>query len=106
MKIWKTFPRMTAWLVFFGGLGVVLAVDHYMRIESGWALHGGLPEIVYYGVPALLSLVSVFLLWRATSTYKKPALRIVELVAHLVAGSAVYLFALLLYVTETGIDSL
>ena len=100
------YPRSIAWVLFFGGLAVMLLVDHYVRIESGVAPRGGLPEVVYYGVPILLCIASSCLLWRATKKYRRTLVRILEVVGHLAFGSVAYLFALLWYVTGTGIDSL
>ena len=105
-RLIDTHPRVTAWLMFFGGLAVLLAIDHALRIRDGVVQSGGIPEVVYYGVPVILGLLATGCLWRAVRKNQKMAWGILEATGHLVVGFMLYAIALLYYVTGTGIDSL
>lgn len=85
---------------------MLLVIDRLDRMRDGRVQDGGLPEVIYYGVPVLLSVVSVYCLSYAVRKYQKVYLGVLEALAHLVVGAAVYCLAVLVYVVGTGIDSL
>lgn len=100
------YPRCCAWCSFFAGLTILLLIDHLLRIQDGHVEDGGLPEIVYYGVPTLLGFVSLWFLTLAARKYKHLVIGLLEVSGHLAMGFVIYAFVLLYYVVGTGIDSL
>jgi hypothetical protein len=80
--------------------------DHLLRIRDGQVWNGGLPELVYYGVPALLGVLSLSFLWRAVRKGRKLLVGLLELLGHLAVGFLIYAAVLLYYVVGAGIDSL
>lgn len=93
------------WLLFFGGFGLELIIDHLMRLRDGDVTNGGLPSSLWNGIQLMLLIGAVALLYRGA----KPLGRVVGAVAillQLMVGYVLYNLAFLWYVVETGIDSL
>jgi len=102
----NTFPRISAWLVFFGGLVTLLLVDHHLRMRDGVIWNGGIPYRLQMGMALLLGCLSVCLLWRAVKKYQNRILGILEIIGHVIVGYVLMCVMLLYYVLETEIDSL
>ena len=97
---------ITAWLLFFGGFGVEVGIDHFLRTREGRISAGGLPELVWFGIPILLGAASAWLAWRATQSLRSTWRRAAIVSGQLVVGFIIYSAACLGYVVQSGIDSL
>lgn len=97
-----------AWLQFLLGLAVLGSCDYYVRRRDGWIGRTGTPtpDLVWFGVPVVLAIVGIALLWRATDHLRNVWGRLAVVVAHVALGFVIYLAACLWYVLSTGIDSL
>jgi hypothetical protein len=102
----NTFPRISAWLVFLGGLAALLFADHNLRMRDGRIWDGGIPEMLSAGMLLALGCLSVWLLWFAAKNYKHRLLGILEIIGHVIIGYALLCVILLYYTVKTGIDSL
>lgn len=97
-----------AWLQFLLGLVVLASYDYYVRWRDGWLGHTGTPtpDVVWFGVPLLLAIVGVILLWRATAHLRHGWVRYAAVVVQVALGFVVYVAACLWYVIGTGVDSM
>lgn len=97
-----------AWLQFLLGLAVLASFDYYVRRRDGWLGEYGTPtpDVVWFGVPAVLAVVGIALLWRATSRLRRGWVRLAVVAAQIVLGFVIYSAACLWYVIGTGVDSL
>jgi len=98
---------LIAWVQFVVGLLILGAADYYVRWRDGWLEDGGMPtpEIVWFGVPSLLGLVAMLLLWRSTVGMKRRWQRVIVVASQAVIGLVLYGAACLWYVIATGVDS-
>ena len=62
------------------------------------------PDVVWFGVPVLLGLIGVVLLWFATAGIQRLWVRAAIIVAQAALGFFLYAAACLWYVVETGVD--
>ena len=99
---------VSAWLVFIFGLIIIGSCDYYVRWRDGWLGKGGLPtpDVVWFGVPIVLGIIAVALLWYATGIIERSWVRIVIVAVQALIGFAIYIAACLWYVIGTGVDSL
>src|SRR6185312_5197706 len=60
-----------AWVQFIGGLVVLVCCDYYVRWRDGWLGNSGFPtpDVIWFGVPILLGIIALLLLWRGTGGY-------------------------------------
>lgn len=90
-----------AWFFFFAQLALLCAVDYQLRARGSW-----LSDYILFGVPAIMALLAVPLLWRSTSGSRRRWMRAVIVSIHLLLGFALYCAVGLWYVVEAGIDSM
>jgi uncharacterized BrkB/YihY/UPF0761 family membrane protein len=97
-----------AWLQFLLGLAVLGSSDYYVRRRDGWLGQTGTPtpDLVWFGVPVVLAIVGVALLWRATDRLRNGWVRLAVVAVQAALGFMLYLAACLWYVLGTGVDSL
>lgn len=100
------YPRISAWIVFLGGLTIIILTDYYMRMSDGKIRDGGVPDAIACGAMLILGCLVVCLLWRAAKKYKHRVLEIFEIIGHIAIGYAILFIILLYYTLATGIDSL
>ncbi|MBN1910999.1 MAG: hypothetical protein JW818_14735 [Pirellulales bacterium] len=95
-----------AWLQFIAGLIVLGAYDYYVRWRDGWLDTGGSPtsDVVWFGVPIVLGMIGVPLLWRATAAFPRPWVRVIVVAIQIAVGFIVFFAANIWYVIETGVD--
>ena len=91
---------------FFAGLGLELGIDYYLRMVDGNPKTGGLEPNLYYGIQLLLSVVAIVLAFIACQKISVLAYRVLIVAIQGVLGFGVYLYVLLYYVFESGIDSM
>jgi hypothetical protein len=97
---------LIAWLVFLGGFGVEVGIDRFLRMRNGDVTTGGIPEPLWFAIPIVLALVSVFLAWQGTRPLHAVWKRLAVISVELVVGFVIYAGACLWYVVGSGIDSL
>jgi hypothetical protein len=99
---------LLAWLQFLIGLAVLGVVDYGIRWRDGWLATTGMPtpDAVWFGVPLLLGLIGVALLWYSTAGIKRLWIRAAIVGVQALLGFCLYMAACLWYVIETGVDSL
>jgi predicted membrane channel-forming protein YqfA (hemolysin III family) len=83
-----------------------MLIDYTLRTRTGDITTGGMPELVWFGLPLILAAISVLIIWRGASKWKRRWIGVTEVVAHVIVGVLVYLYGGLFYVLKTGIDSL
>ena len=108
-QAWRMFKfAALAWLQFIVGLVVLGSWNYYVRWRDGWLDTGGspTPDAVWFGVPLLLGVIAIVLLWHATASVPRFWVRVALVVMHAFVGFALYLVACFWYVTGTGIDSM
>ena len=89
-------------MLFFGGLGAEMLVDHLWR--RMWA--GGFPEPVWYAIQILLATVALVLAYRGTAALSSLGLRLTVVVGQAALGFGLYVWAVMAYIVGTGVDSL
>ena len=96
------------WLQFIVGLLILGSWDYYVRWRDGWLGNGGkpTPDAVWFGVPLLLGVIALILLWRATAAIRRSWTRVAVVAVQALLGFAFYVVACLWYVVGTGVDSL
>jgi len=96
-----------AWLLFIAGLGILGFADYYIRWRDGWLGHSGLPtpDIIWFGVPLLLGIFSVLLLWRSTAHVQRVRVRLAVVSVQAFGGFLLYMVLCLWYVISTGVDA-
>jgi hypothetical protein len=99
---------LLAWVQFIGGLLILGSIDFYIRWRDGWLGSTGMPtpDVIWFGVPLLLGIVAILLLWCGTASIQSPWARIGAIAAQAIVGFVIYMAASLWYVIETGVDSL
>jgi hypothetical protein len=99
---------LVAWIQFIVGLVILGAADYWIRWRGGWLGNPGTPtpDAIWFGVPSLLGLVAMSLLWRSTGRMNRWWLRVIVVVSQAAIGFILYLAACLWYVIGTGVDSL
>lgn len=102
----KTFPRISAWLVFFAGLAALVFCDYYLRMRDGEIWNGGIPDMLNIGAVLLLGCMSVCLLWHVVRKRENRILGILEIAGHIIAGYVLMYVTMFCYILGTGIDSL
>lgn len=98
---------IAAWLVFGGGLGVILVIDWQLRIRQLGANVGDwLPDIIVGLSQIVILSLAAFLAWRGTKQLASTSMRIGALAIQIIIGLVVYLGVGLWYMVAFEIDSL
>ncbi|MCC7423067.1 MAG: hypothetical protein IT428_22555 [Planctomycetaceae bacterium] len=93
---------MLAWMQFVIGLLVLFEVSHSVDPRGNKLGGSGLSDEVWFGVPAILGLVSTGLLWKATTGVRSTAWQVVIVVGHLLFGFVFYMVATVNYLLHCG----
>jgi hypothetical protein len=97
-----------AWTIFVGGLGILITSDALIRHRAGEFGHSGLPtpDVIWFGVPILLAMLAIVVLWRSTIGFRHLWLRFIVVAAQMFVGFVLYMMIMLWYVIGTGIDAM
>lgn len=95
-----------AWLVFFGGYSLEMAIDYWLRVQDNNITTSGIPEPLWFLIPITLAIFALWLVFIATKPLITPWKRLLVLALHASAGIIIYAFSSLFYIVGTGIDSL
>ncbi len=97
-----------AWLVFFGGFAVEMAVLYALgAILPPEIFKGGrLSELVWFAIQWVLAIVSVRFAYLGTAPLKKLWKRLLVLGLEVAVAFCIYAIVGLIYVVFTGIDSM
>jgi hypothetical protein len=95
-----------AWIQFVVGLVILGAADYWIRWRGGWLGSPGMPtpDAIWFGVPSLLGLVAIPLMWRSTVGMNRWWLRVIVIVSQAAIGFILYSAACLWYIIGTGVD--
>jgi uncharacterized BrkB/YihY/UPF0761 family membrane protein len=92
-----------AWIVWLGGVGLLVLVDYLLRVSDGDIRTGGVPALLGAVLLILLGAVSLWLLYRAMpriELWKRLALVGVQAAVGYSVGAVIGIY----YVCGTGID--
>lgn len=97
---------ITAWVIFFGGFTLEMAVDHLLRIQDENIRTGGIPELLWFLIQIMLAIFAIWLVFIATKPLVVLWKRLVVLGLQASIGFIIYVFIGLNYIVGTGIDAL
>lgn len=97
---------LLAWLVFFGGFLVEIAIDYALRMADGNIRTGGIPEPGWFLVQWVLAVVALGLLYTGTNDIRPLYRRLLSVSIHAAIAFAAYLVIGFCYVVGAGVDSL
>ncbi|MGA3287619.1 MAG: hypothetical protein ABSD46_09345 [Bacteroidota bacterium] len=95
---------LIAWLVFIGSLTVEFLCDYSLRVLSGNKYLGGIPKSIFFTLEYVISMVFVWLLFKATNSIDSAWRRAFIIFAQIVAGFIVYVVMSLFYIMLSGIE--
>ncbi|MFC1742506.1 hypothetical protein ACFL35_00825 [Candidatus Riflebacteria bacterium] len=93
-----------AWLLFFTGFAIELAIDYYWRLGDGNIHTGGFPEPFWFGIPFLLAAISAWIAFKGSTGLSPAWKRYPVLAVQLILGFFLYAFICAVYITGAGID--
>jgi hypothetical protein len=97
---------ITAWIIYLGGFAIVMAIDHFLRIQDGNIRTGGIPEALWFLIQITLGVVALRLLFTATKPIITLWKRLLIVGVQAIVCYIITVFLSLYYVVGTGIDSL
>jgi len=95
-----------AWVVFFGGLTIEMAIDYLLRKQDGDMSTGGIHEILWFLLICAQGAYAIWLIFWGTKPLVTMWKRLVIVGLQVTLGFILYEIMGLIYVIETGIDSL
>ena len=95
-----------AWVVFFGGFSLEMAIDRWLRIQDENIRTGGIPEPLWFLIQIMLAILALWLAFMATKQIATLWKRLLVLALQAGVGFILYAYMGLNYIVGAGIDSL